>query len=363
MPPAVVEDPLGAKQLSAELRQALVLLRPAKLDRRAFRSGNARALECSERAVVRIAQRLQLDPLGRDALAHAAVAVAVLARVGDEAADRNVERGGEREAERAALVQQRRHGDLPALALLAEAVRDRHLDVAKEDLVELRLAGDLAQRAHLDAGRMHVDDEVREALVPRCARIAERDEDAVVGDVRERRPHLLAVDDVHVALALGARTCGGEVGACVRLRESLAPDFLRGEDLREVRLLLRVGAVRDDRRPRHTEPDDADVTGRLCERHLLVEDRLVAVRRTFAAVLLRPRQPGVARVIELATPLAAEVVAEALFATAPATPLFGHVRLEPGAQFGAELGLVLGIPEVHVREPTPPLEPVPTLAP
>ena len=83
----------------------------------------------------------------------------------EEPVDARLERRGEREAERAALVQERRHRDLPALALVAEAVLDRDLDVVEEDLVELRLAGDLAQRPHLDAGRAHVDDQVREVPV------------------------------------------------------------------------------------------------------------------------------------------------------------------------------------------------------
>src|SRR4051812_20679588 len=62
MPPAVVEDPFRAEQLAPELRQALVLLRPAQLDRRALRPGDAGALQRAERAVVRVPERLQLDP-------------------------------------------------------------------------------------------------------------------------------------------------------------------------------------------------------------------------------------------------------------------------------------------------------------
>ena len=79
--------------------------------------------------------------------------------------------------------------------------------------------------------------------------------------MRERRPDLLAVDDEDVAAPLGARARGGEVGAGVRLGEALAPDLLGGEDLLEVARLLLLGAVRDDRRPGHAEPDHADVGG------------------------------------------------------------------------------------------------------
>ena len=149
---------------------------------------------------------------------------------------------------------------------------------AEEDLVELRLARDLAQRPHLDAGRVHVDEEVREVPVARRVRVALRDEDAEVGDVRERRPHLLPVDDVDVAAALGARARGGEVGARVRLREALAPDLVGGEDRLEVARLLLLRPVRDDRRPGHVEADHADVGRSLRRGELLVEDRLEAVR-------------------------------------------------------------------------------------
>src|SRR5205807_6225616 len=115
---------------------------------------------------------------------------------------------------------------------------------------------------------------------------------------------------VHVVAPLGPRPCGRQVGTGAGLREALAPDLLRGEDLREVRLLLLVGSVRHDRRTRHPEPDHAYVRGGLRPRHLLVEDRLEAVRRAGAAVFGGPGQTGVARVVELAAPLAAERVVE-----------------------------------------------------
>ena len=177
-------------------------------------------------------------------------------------------------------MQERRHRHLPAAADLADDVLDRHLHVGEEDLVELGLAGDLAERPHLDAGRVHVDEQVGEPGVALAVGIAARDEDAPVGDVRERRPDLLAVDDEVVALERESRgrAHGGEVGARVRLGEALAPDLLGREDLLQVLLLLGVGAVRDDRRAGHAEPDHAEVGRRLGARHLLEEDRLVAVR-------------------------------------------------------------------------------------
>jgi hypothetical protein len=62
-------------------------------------------------------------------------------------------------------VQQGRHRHRPAVADFIEDVLDRHLDVLEEDLVELGLARDLPERPHLDTGRVHVHDHVREARV------------------------------------------------------------------------------------------------------------------------------------------------------------------------------------------------------
>src|SRR5688572_746612 len=59
----VEELPLGAEQLEAELRQALVLLRPGELDPGALGPGHPRLDERRERAEVREAQALEVDPL------------------------------------------------------------------------------------------------------------------------------------------------------------------------------------------------------------------------------------------------------------------------------------------------------------
>ena len=64
-------------------------------------------------------------------------------------------------AEHDALVHQGRDRHGPALADVADALGVGDAGVGEEDLVELGFAGHLAQRAHLDAGLVHVDEEVR----------------------------------------------------------------------------------------------------------------------------------------------------------------------------------------------------------
>src|SRR5262249_40520144 len=158
---------------------------------------------------------------------------------------------------------------------------------------------------------------IREVPVAGRFRVALRDEDAEVRDVRERRPDLLAVDDVDVSAPFGTRACGGEVGARVRLREALAPDLLGCEQRLEAARLLLLRAARDDRRPGHAQTDHADVGWSLRRCELLVKDRLEAVRRAAAPVLLRPGQARVAGLVETSTPLAQERILEALRAAAP----------------------------------------------
>ena len=97
-------------------------------------------------------------------------------------------------------------GAAPAVVLLADEAVVGHEHVVEEHLVEHRLAGELAQRPDVDAGRLHVDHEARDAVVLRLLGVGAGEADAPVGFLGHRRPHLLAVQ--HPA-ALDAR------GACV----------------------------------------------------------------------------------------------------------------------------------------------------
>src|SRR5215207_5534202 len=92
------------------------------------------------------------------------------------------------------LVVEGGRGHRPALPLGPEplAVRDPH--VGEEDLVELRLAGDLPQRPYVDAGDGHVAQEVGEAAVLGHVGVGAGDQDPEPGVVSARGPHLLAVD-------------------------------------------------------------------------------------------------------------------------------------------------------------------------
>ena len=105
-------------------------------------------------------------------------------------------------------------------------------------------------------GLVHVDREVRDALVLGHVGVGAGDQHPEVGDVTRRRPHLLPVDDPLVAVADGARLQPGEVAAGDRLAEQLAPRLAAGHDVGDVAVDLLAGAVRGDRRrgEQETEP-------------------------------------------------------------------------------------------------------------
>ena len=104
-----------------------------------------------------------------------------------------------------------------------------------EDLVELRFAGDLVHRPHLDAGLPHRQHEEADALVFGHVPVGAGDQHAVVGGGGERRPDLLAVDHPVVALAVGAGAQAGQVRSRAGLAVEQAPLALAADRRRDQR--------------------------------------------------------------------------------------------------------------------------------
>ena len=135
-------------------------------------------------------------------------------------------------------------------------------DVVEEDLVELGLAGDLAQAADGHALGVHRHDEHRQALVLGHVGVGAREQQAVGGELRVGRPHLLARQaPAAVVLLARARLHRRQVGAGGGLGEQLAPDLVAVQHRAEVARLLLVGAVGDDRRAEHADADRVEDPG------------------------------------------------------------------------------------------------------
>ncbi|MCY1230498.1 hypothetical protein D9M72_429110 [compost metagenome] len=108
----------------------------------------------------------------------------------------------------AALELQQVLGIGPALAFVADAVLRGHAHVLEEDLVHFLLPGHGAvqrrQRRHRDAGRMHVEQQERDAFLPLRLAAGAHQAEHPVGPLRMRGPDLGAVQDVVLAVAVGA---------------------------------------------------------------------------------------------------------------------------------------------------------------
>ncbi len=114
-------------------------------------------------------------------------------------------------ADRTALVTQDLHGHTPALVLRSEKGVGRHGHVVEEDFAELGVAGHLVQRPNVDAGKRHVEQEERDALVAREVGVSSGHEDAELGELSVGRPDLLTVDQIAIAVPLGSGLQAGEV--------------------------------------------------------------------------------------------------------------------------------------------------------
>ena len=219
----------------------------------------------------------------------------------------------------------------------------RHPDVVEERRVDVVLAHQL-QRLQGDARGVHRYDDDRNALVLLGFRIGAHGQPAVVGAARQAGPHLLAVDDVLVAVANrpGLQRC--KVGAGLRLGITDAEMQVTGKNLRQEEFLLPFGAVIHDRGTDGVERQHRD---RCPGAHRFIEeDELVDGPALLAAVLLGPAhsRPAVGAHL-LPDPLGR-------FADAVAVrQLLDRVGVEQlvviGPQFGAESFLVRRVIDFH----------------
>ena len=178
----------------------------------------------------------------------------------------------------------------PAAALGADQHAVGHQHVVEKHLVEHLLAGHVSDRAHGDAGKRHVDQELRQAgvAVLGVGRAGAHQRDHVMRDVRLRGPDLGAVDApaVRRVFGLGADRC--QVGAGVGFAHADAEEAFAAGDRREDFLALLFGAEVEQQRAALAVGDPVRRDRRAGGQHLFQDD--VALQRAplAAAVLLGP---------------------------------------------------------------------------
>ena len=125
----------------------------------------------------------------------------------------------------AALEPERAHRDPPALARLTDHQVGGGAGAVEEDLVELRRAGELLDRAGPRRRLVHRHQQERQPVVALRARLGAGDDEAPVRHLGHRRPHLLPVDHPLVAVEPRLGLHVGEVGAGAGLGVALAPQL------------------------------------------------------------------------------------------------------------------------------------------
>ena len=184
------------------------------------------------------------------------------------------------------------------------------------------MAVHLLEWAHLDSFLVHVEHEVGQAMVLRHVPVRACEQEAVVGVVGAGGPHLLAVDEKVVAVAIGTGCGAGEVGAAARFAEELAPSVFAGEDAAQESCLVGVAAVFEQ--GRGSQQADSGLgdahDAQSCE--LLIHDGRQGLRQIAPMPLLGPHRHPPAGVRQQVAP------GDEVFVRVP-------VYLQPLPQFAA----------------------------
>src|SRR5580698_10393401 len=127
-----------------------------------------------------------------------------------------------------------------------------------------------------------------------------------------------------------------QIRSRIRLRKSLAPNFLSAQNLRNEPPFLLFGPESDDRRPDQAEPQRIRHRRRFHARHFFPKNRGLHQRRAASAVLLRPRnrRPSVRAQFFLPRAQVRKGFLERLLP--PRVPVLRQVRCKPHAQLIAK---------------------------
>src|SRR6185437_13402526 len=177
----------------------------------------------------------------------------------------------------------------PAIALVANQAALGNEGVAERDLVPIVPAGEVDDWPDGDVGRLEIDQELAQPLVPIAVlpRGAHQ-RDTVVVAMCTRGPDLGAVDAEAAWHRLGARAHRGEVRARIGLAHADREVALARRDLRQDRLALLLVAETQQQRTRLAVGDPVRAGRRAVAQQLLGDDVALEEALLRAAVLLGP---------------------------------------------------------------------------
>ena len=193
-------------------------------------------------------------------------------RIGGDLAERPADAALAHAGDHRTLVLQEIFRDIPAAIDRTDHVGLRYAHIIEEGLAKRRAARNQENRLGRDALGGHVEQDETDAVMLFGSRIGPHQTEDPVGEVRVRGPYLLAVDDEVVAVALGAGLQRCEVRSGVRLGITLAPADQASRDFRQMLLLLRIGAVFQQRRSEHPDAETRQRRAGTDGGHFLAQD-------------------------------------------------------------------------------------------
>ena len=216
------------------------------------------------------------------------------------------------------------------------------------------------QRPHGDARRLHIDEQIADAVMFGRFGIGAHQQKAPIGEMRARGPHLLPVDKEMVAAIDGARPEASKVAAGAGFGKALTPALLAGEDARQMALFLRLGAALDQRRTQEVDGASPRQDRGAGAEILLVENHLLHKAGAAPAIFFRPGNPDPAGGVHLFLPGDAlfqgiAVGGDALVGGVIDLDFLGEIVVKPLPELGAESGMLRAVGEIHRCLPHRPL--------
>ena len=124
-----------------------------------------------------------------------------------------------------------------------------------------------------------------------CSGVGPGNDDAAVGDMGQRGPDLLSVDDPLIAITNGSHLQAGDIGPGARFGEHLAPDLVRRNEIALIRSSLFIGAIFMEHRQAHALTDAQGPGHQRVFRCFFTPNALVGLGQTLAAEFDWIRQP------------------------------------------------------------------------